>query len=106
MIVVNILAPIFLLIGLGLLLRRQGFAPESFFRQLNRLIYWVALPALLFSKMASAVPQLSAVQHCHGVAGGDVREHCAGLSAGMAAAAGPAARPRSSRVPIAATSPS
>ena len=59
MIVVNILAPIFLLIGLGLFLRRQGFASEEFFRQLNRLIYWVALPALLFSKTASALPQLN-----------------------------------------------
>lgn len=60
MIVVNILAPIFLLIGLGLVLRRQGFASEEFFRSLNRLIYWVALPALLFTKTASALPQLNA----------------------------------------------
>ena len=59
MIVVNILAPIFLLIGLGLFLRRQGFASEEFFRNLNRLIYWVALPALLFIKTASALPQLN-----------------------------------------------
>lgn len=60
MIVVNILAPIFLLIGLGLVLRRQGFASEEFFRNLNRLIYWVALPALLFIKTASALPALDA----------------------------------------------
>ncbi|MCB0004221.1 MAG: AEC family transporter [Anaerolineae bacterium] len=59
MIVVNILAPIFLLIGLGLFLRRQGFASEEFFRNLNRLIYWIALPALLFTKTASALPQLN-----------------------------------------------
>ena len=59
MIVVNILAPIFLLIGLGLFLRRQGFASEEFFRNLNRLIYWIALPALLFAKTASALPQLN-----------------------------------------------
>lgn len=58
MIVVNILAPTFLLIGLGLALRRQGFASEDFFLNLNRLIYWVALPALLFSKLATALPRL------------------------------------------------
>ena len=60
MIVVNVLAPIFLLIGLGLFLRRQRFASEDFFRNLNRLIYWVALPALLFTKTATALPQLDA----------------------------------------------
>ena len=60
MIVVNVLAPIFLLIALGLFLRRQGFASEEFFRNLNRLIYWIALPALLFTKTATALPQLEA----------------------------------------------
>ncbi len=48
--VFNTLAPIGLLILSGLLLRRFGFAPPVFFSGLNRLVYWVALPALLLDK--------------------------------------------------------
>jgi len=52
--ILNTLAPIFLLIVLGLLLRRTGLAPHELFRQTNRLVYWIALPALLFEKTAAA----------------------------------------------------
>jgi len=52
--IVNTLAPVFLLIGLGSALRAAGFLPERFFRDLNRLVYWVALPAFLFLKIATA----------------------------------------------------
>jgi hypothetical protein len=48
------LAPIVLIVGTGAALRRFGFAGEEFFRQANRLVYWVGLPALLFYKSATA----------------------------------------------------
>lgn len=48
--VFNTLAPIGLLMLCGLLLRRFAFAPPVFFRGINRLVYWVALPALLLDK--------------------------------------------------------
>jgi hypothetical protein len=52
--VLNTIAPIFLLLLLGVALRRTGFAPQELFRQTNRLVYWIGLPALLFLKTATA----------------------------------------------------
>ncbi len=54
MYIINSIAPIFLLIALGKLLRTSGFLPESFFRQINRLVFWVALPALLVDHIGQA----------------------------------------------------
>jgi malate permease and related proteins len=54
MIVLNTLVPLFALIALGAALRRWNFAPPSFFRDANRLLYWIALPALLFYQTAEA----------------------------------------------------
>jgi malate permease and related proteins len=53
----NTLAPLLALIALGAALRRWHFAPPSFFRDANRLLYWVALPALLFYQTAEAMIQ-------------------------------------------------
>jgi predicted permease len=47
--------PVFLIIVLGKLLCRTGFFSESLVKGLNQLTYWVALPALLFSEISSAV---------------------------------------------------
>lgn len=52
--IINSLAPVFLVIGLGAALRATGFLSESFFRGMNRLVFWVALPVLLFHKIAVA----------------------------------------------------
>ncbi|MFW6065568.1 MAG: AEC family transporter [Planctomycetota bacterium] len=52
--VLNTLAPVFVVISLGAVLRRSGFLSEAFLRGLNRLVYWVALPALLFGKIVTA----------------------------------------------------
>lgn len=52
--VLNTLAPVFLVIALGAWLRRSGSLSEAFFAQSNRLAYWVALPSLLFLKVARA----------------------------------------------------
>jgi len=50
--IINTIAPVFLLIGLGFALRLGRFLSEDFARSLNRLAYWVGLPCLLFYKVA------------------------------------------------------
>jgi len=55
MYVLNSLMPVFLIIALGKILCRTGFFSESLVKSLNQLTYWIALPALLFSAISSAV---------------------------------------------------
>ena len=50
--ILNTLLPIFLIVMLGSILRQTGFVNENFFKQSNRLIYWIGLPCLLFIKTA------------------------------------------------------
>ena len=57
MYVLNTLVPLLALITLGAALRRWNFAPPSFFREANRLLYWIAMPALLFYQTAEATIQ-------------------------------------------------
>lgn len=52
--IVNTLAPVFLVIALGAALQRGGLLKADLVKGLNRLIYWVALPALLFIGTATA----------------------------------------------------
>ncbi len=52
--VLNSLLPIFLLIALGKGLTRTSFFTSDLARNINRLTYWVALPALLIDKISSA----------------------------------------------------
>lgn len=47
MAVLSGIIPVFLLIGLGALAKRLNWAGEVFVRDLNRIIYWFAIPALL-----------------------------------------------------------
>ncbi len=49
-----VVLPVFLVIGLGFSLKRTGLVDSSFLVQLNRFIYWVALPALLFHEIGRA----------------------------------------------------
>lgn len=49
-----IVAPVFLVIGLGFSLKRTSLIDPDFLLKLNRLIYYVALPALFFYKIALA----------------------------------------------------
>ncbi|MFZ5524086.1 MAG: AEC family transporter [Pseudomonadota bacterium] len=65
MFVVQIIAPIFLLILLGVVLRRWFGLREDFWPQLDRMIYYVFFPALLFYSLthftvdfSSATPML------------------------------------------------
>jgi predicted permease len=52
--VTNIILPVFLIIGLGCLLRWVRLLDGGFFHQANRLVYFVCLPTLLFYKIGTA----------------------------------------------------
>ncbi|MEZ4600435.1 MAG: AEC family transporter [Syntrophotaleaceae bacterium] len=52
--VLNIILPVFLVVGLGSLLRYLGLLDGGFFHQANRLVYFVCLPSLLFYKIGTA----------------------------------------------------
>ncbi len=54
MIIVDTLAPILLIIALGSLLARRKFLGETFLADLNKLAFWIALPALIFESVANA----------------------------------------------------
>ena len=53
--VFNSLMPVFLVIVLGKALTKTSFFSRDLARNINQLTYWVALPALLFSKISAAV---------------------------------------------------
>lgn len=54
MYILNTLAPVFLIILLGAILQKIDFLNPQLSRQNNRLVYWIALPCLLFNKTAQA----------------------------------------------------
>lgn len=48
MTIINLIVPLFLIILLGYLLKRIGFLPKRFGQEFNKVIYYIALPFLLF----------------------------------------------------------
>jgi predicted permease len=52
--VLNTLAPVFLMIAIGAVMQRSGFVSENFLKEANRVTYWLGLPALLFSQLAGS----------------------------------------------------
>lgn len=52
--ILNIVLPVFSVIVLGWLLKRFGLINDAFLQQTNRLVYYVALPLLLFYKIGTA----------------------------------------------------
>lgn len=71
--IVNVLLPLFAVIALGAVLRGVRFAPPNFFRETNRLVYWVAIPCYLFYKTAeTSIEGVSAVRVSSVVIGGMV----------------------------------
>jgi len=46
------ISPVFLVIGLGFLSRRLGFLPDQFISSANRLVYFVAIPLLVYSEIS------------------------------------------------------
>ncbi|AOS44394.1 Membrane transport protein [Lacunisphaera limnophila] len=57
MLILNTLAPVFLLIAVGAGLQRGGLVSAGFLKEANRVTYWLGLPALLFSQLAGSVQQ-------------------------------------------------
>ncbi len=57
--ILNTLAPVFLMIALGAGLQRSKFVSENFLKEANRVTYWLGLPALLFSQLASSFHKAS-----------------------------------------------
>lgn len=54
MLVLNTLAPVFLLIAVGAALEATKFVSPGFLKEANRVTYWLGLPALLFSQLAGS----------------------------------------------------
>jgi len=52
--ILNIVLPVFVVIGLGWLLKQCGLIDSNFLHQTNRLVYYVCLPLLLFYKIGTA----------------------------------------------------
>lgn len=46
------ISPVFLVIALGYLSRKLGFLPDNFIQAANRLVYYVAIPILVFSEIS------------------------------------------------------
>ena len=58
--ILNTLAPVFLLIAIGAGLQASKFWSAGFLKEANRVTYWLGLPALLFTQLAGSI---------HGVTG-------------------------------------
>jgi predicted permease len=52
--ILNTIIPIFVIILLGLFARRKGYIPPEFLAPANRLVYYLAIPALVFSAISKA----------------------------------------------------
>ncbi len=57
MLTINTLIPVIVIIFLGAVLRSTKFMTADIFRANNSLVYWIALPCLLFYKTATASAQ-------------------------------------------------
>lgn len=69
MLVLNALAPVFLMIALGAWMQRTEFVSASFLREANRVTYWLGLPALLFSQLVSSLHQAAGAEKLLGAMG-------------------------------------
>ncbi len=61
-VVLNILTPLYLLIALGMYLRRIDFPQANFWIGVERMMYFILLPALIFSSLAESSMDLSMVK--------------------------------------------
>lgn len=52
MYVLNTLLPVFAMVALGMILRKKRFLSDAFVKDINKLVFWVALPVLLFYSIA------------------------------------------------------
>jgi len=52
--IISTIVPIFILILLGLFAKKNGFFTPEFLSQANRLVYYIAIPAMIFSSISKA----------------------------------------------------
>ncbi len=52
--IVSTIIPVFVIIFLGLYAKQKGFFTPDFLNQANRLVYYIAIPAMIFSSIAKA----------------------------------------------------
>ena len=52
--VINTIIPIFVIILLGWVIRSWNFLPDSLIQPLNKLVYYLAIPAMIFRTVAGA----------------------------------------------------
>lgn len=48
------IVPIFIIISVGWLIRKKQFMPDSFLAPANRIVYYIAIPAMIFSAVSKA----------------------------------------------------
>ena len=60
--ILNILAPVFLMIGIGAALQASRFVSQNFLKEANRVTYWLGLPALLFSQLSTSFHHVGGAQ--------------------------------------------
>ncbi len=56
--ILDVLAPVFLIIALGAALQGGKFVSADFLKEANRVTYWLGLPALLFSQLAGSFHEI------------------------------------------------
>ena len=56
--ILDVLAPVFLMIAIGAAMQRSEFVSATFLREANRVTYWLGLPALLFSQLAGSFHEI------------------------------------------------
>ncbi len=52
--VASTIIPIFAIVGLGLVIRWRGFLPPGFLEPANRLVFYIAIPAMIFRSISGA----------------------------------------------------
>ncbi len=55
MTIISTIVPIFIIIFLGLFAKQKGFITPEFLNPANRLVYYIAIPAMIFSSISKAV---------------------------------------------------
>ncbi len=52
--IITTIVPIFLVVVIGWIARRKGFMPQEFWGPANRLVFYIAIPAMIFQAIARA----------------------------------------------------
>jgi len=52
--IINTIIPIFAVILLGMIARKKGFIPDAFLEPANKLVFYLAIPAMVFKAIATA----------------------------------------------------